>query len=82
MFVAVKSLLLILYIFSVATPRFKAAWRNGIASDYDFGNQEIAGSTPAVVICFCIRGKNPFDSLKAVASSLHLFSESRDQWAP
>ena len=29
-----------------------AAWRNGIASDYDpFGvcNQEIAGSTPAVV---------------------------------
>ena len=29
----------------------KAAWRNGIASDYDkVGDQEIAGSTPAVVI--------------------------------
>ena len=34
----------------------KAAWRNGIASDYEvshvvtsFGYQEIAGSTPAVV---------------------------------
>ena len=30
-----------------------AAWRNGIASDYDVRcNQEIAGSTPAVVIIF------------------------------
>ena len=36
-----------------------AAWRNGNASDYDrrvkparLGNQEIAGSTPAVVISF------------------------------
>jgi hypothetical protein len=33
----------------------KAAWRNGIASDYELaklgkGYQEIAGSTPAVVI--------------------------------
>lgn len=30
-----------------------AAWRNGIASDYDLScNQEIAGSSPAVVISF------------------------------
>jgi hypothetical protein len=31
-----------------------AAWRNGIASDYDYKsvNQEIAGSTPAVVNMF------------------------------
>lgn len=31
-----------------------AAWRNGIASDYDLRYQEIAGSTPAVVN-YCIK---------------------------
>ena len=29
-----------------------AAWRNGIASDYELIYQEIAGSSPAVVIFF------------------------------
>ncbi len=34
-----------------------AAWRNGIASDYETGNQEIAGSTPAVVIALFVDNK-------------------------
>jgi hypothetical protein len=36
-----------------------AAWRNGIASDYDIGDQEIAGSTPAVVIFGACFQRNP-----------------------
>ncbi|KAG2139227.1 hypothetical protein DEU56DRAFT_755549 [Suillus clintonianus] len=44
---------------------YMAAWRNGIASDYDNnGNQEIAGSTPAVVI-LVLTTIVPFSTLHA-----------------